>query len=317
MPKARNAACGRWCGILATGKGAAKSAAFVTRARRKTAWRSSSANRRRWSKPRRNGPLKLLLVDGSKSTGKLHSELFPRDDLKRREFEELLGALARAGLAEFEDRVFEKDGKLIPYRLVSLTSAGEAAAQANDIEFLMKEEIGEGAKRRRAKKRKAAAKRAPKRLTEDDVRIEKALRAWRLAEAKKRGVPAFRILTDQVLHTMAEDRPATDDDLLSISGVGLATVKKYGAEIIRIVSAGCEEVYGFFKALQGIARGDKFMPDVSAVADFVNGLGKRVIDFLAIIQFVPARTAGSVQMADDIAICFPSRVMISPCITCT
>jgi len=181
--------------------------------------------------------MKVLLVDGSKSTGKLHSELFPRDDLKRREFEELLGALARAGLAEFEDRVFEKDGKLIPYRLVSLTSAGEAAAQANDIEFLMKEEIGEAGKKRRAKKTKAA-KRAPKTLTEDEVRIEKALRAWRLAEAKKRGVPAFRILTDQVLHTMAEDRPATDDDLLSISGVGLATVKKYGAEIIRIVSAG-------------------------------------------------------------------------------
>jgi DNA topoisomerase-3 len=63
------------------------------------------------------------------------------------------------------------------------------------------------------------------------------LRAWRLAEAKKRGIPAFRILTDQVLAAMAEDRPATDEDLLAISGVGMATVKKYGAEIIRIVSA--------------------------------------------------------------------------------
>jgi superfamily II DNA helicase RecQ len=182
--------------------------------------------------------MKVLLSDVSKSTGKLHSELFPKDDMKRREFEELLAALARAGLAEFEDRVFEKDGKLIPYRMVSLTNAGEAAAQARDIEFLMKEEIGEAGKKSRAKKTKASAKAARNTLTEDDVRIEKALRAWRLAEAKKRGVPAFRILTDQVLHTMAEDRPANDDDLLSISGVGLATVKKYGAEIIRIVSAG-------------------------------------------------------------------------------
>ncbi len=180
---------------------------------------------------------KILLEDVSKSTGKLHAELFHRDDMKRREFEELLGAMARAGLAAFEDKVFEKDGKLIPYRLVALTSAGRAAAEANDIEFLMKEEIGEAGKKRRARKTKASAKRAPKTLTADETRIEKALRAWRLAEAKKRGIPAFRILTDQVLHVMAEDRPGNDEDLLSISGVGLATVKKYGAEIIRIVSA--------------------------------------------------------------------------------
>jgi superfamily II DNA helicase RecQ len=182
----------------------------------------------------------IALADGgAKSTGKLHAELFPRDELTRREFEELLGALARAALMQFEDRVFEKDGKQIPYRVASLTNAGLAAAVAGDAEFLMKEETGSAGKKTRGKrerKSKAVQKRAPKSISPVEAGIEKALRAWRLAEAKKRGIPAFRILTDQVLQTMAEDRPASDEDLLSISGVGLATVKKYGGDILRIVS---------------------------------------------------------------------------------
>ena len=40
-----------------------------------------------------------------------------------------------------------------------------------------------------------------------DARIEEALRGWRLAEAKRRGVPAFRIFSDRVLRVMATERP--------------------------------------------------------------------------------------------------------------
>jgi DNA topoisomerase-3 len=180
----------------------------------------------------------LSLSDGSaKSTGKFHAEICPREEMVRREFEGLLGALARAGLMQFEDKVFDKDGKQIPYRMVSLTNAGTAAAKARDAEFLMKEDVAAGGKKNRAKKKSAAKKRAPKTVSAVEAKAEKALRAWRLVEAKKRGIPAFRILTDQVLVAMAEDRPASDEDLLAISGVGMATVKKYGAEIIRIVNA--------------------------------------------------------------------------------
>ncbi len=183
----------------------------------------------------------IALADGSnRSTGKLFAELFPHEEVPRRHFEEILGALARAGLMEFEDKVFDKDGKQIPYRLASLTNAGLAAALAQDAEFLMKEEHGASGKKGRAKrerKTKSIQKSARKTHSAAEAGIEKALRAWRLAEAKKRGIPAFRILTDQVLHAMAEDRPASDEDLLSITGVGLATVKKYGTDILRIVSA--------------------------------------------------------------------------------
>ena len=42
-----------------------------------------------------------------------------------------------------------------------------------------------------------------------DSRLEETLRTWRLAEAKRRGVPAFRIFSDQVLKAVAAKRPAT------------------------------------------------------------------------------------------------------------
>jgi len=68
-----------------------------------------------------------------------------------------------------------------------------------------------------------------------DSRIEAALREWRMAEARRRRVPAFRIFSDRVLKTMASRRPGTARELLSISGIGMTTVERYGQQIYRIV----------------------------------------------------------------------------------
>src|SRR6266568_4551363 len=64
-----------------------------------------------------------LRAGGVKSTGKLHSELYPKGDMSRDAFEEVLGAMARAGLVRLSDAIFEKNGKQIPYRKVGLTRA--------------------------------------------------------------------------------------------------------------------------------------------------------------------------------------------------
>jgi DNA topoisomerase-3 len=68
--------------------------------------------------------------------------------------------------------------------------------------------------------------------------IEKALRDWRLGEAKRRGVPAFRILTDRALQAIAAQQPETTRELLEVPGVGLSIVEKYGARIFSIVAKG-------------------------------------------------------------------------------
>jgi DNA topoisomerase-3 len=65
--------------------------------------------------------------------------------------------------------------------------------------------------------------------------VEEALRAWRLAEARRRGVPAFRIFTDQALRGIAETRPASAAELLAIPGIGISAVEKYGRQIYRIL----------------------------------------------------------------------------------
>jgi DNA topoisomerase-3 len=173
-----------------------------------------------------------LQSGGTRATGRLHSELFPGNELSRDTFEEVLGGMARAGLVRLSDASFEKDGKTIPYRKVSLTREGQSFEEGTPIDFVMKE-TGKPARGKR--KRKSTAPSAkPSGIV--DSRIEKALRTWRLEEARRRGVPAFRILTDKVLRKIAITRPATSDELLAIPGIGLSTIEKYGPSIHRIMN---------------------------------------------------------------------------------
>ena len=169
----------------------------------------------------------------TKSTGRLHTELCPTTDLTRDAFEELLGAIARAGLLEHAEAVFEKDGKQIPYRTVTLTEEGMAIIDPADVELLIRDANRTAKTKPAGKARKKLS--ATKPTSAADTKVEQSLRAWRLAEAKKRGIPAFRILTDRVLREIASDRPTTDGELLSISGIGMATVEKYGKQLYRIV----------------------------------------------------------------------------------
>jgi DNA topoisomerase-3 len=60
------------------------------------------------------------------------------------------------------------------------------------------------------------------------------LKEWRLYLARKNHIPAFRILTDRVLNRIAAARPTTKEELLAISGVGEAILKKHGEKILSI-----------------------------------------------------------------------------------
>jgi superfamily II DNA helicase RecQ len=68
-----------------------------------------------------------------------------------------------------------------------------------------------------------------------DSPVEEALRGWRAKEAKKRGVPAFRILTDRTLVGLARARPSDETELLDVSGIGPAVVAKYGKALLAIL----------------------------------------------------------------------------------
>jgi DNA topoisomerase-3 len=120
------------------------------------------------------------------------------------------------------------------------------------IELLIKDTEPPSGKRKKKKTATASTsrKRAPKPKpatdpktsekgngtgSEAETREEAALRAWRLAEAKRRGVPAFRILSDRTLRALATSRPATSEDLLDVPGIGSSIMEKYGASIFRVL----------------------------------------------------------------------------------
>jgi superfamily II DNA helicase RecQ len=182
--------------------------------------------------------LAALRSGGSRPTGRLHTEVCPGAELSRDGFEDVLGALARAGLVRLSEEAFEKDGKQIPYRKASLVRSADSTAS---VEFVMKAAAATSLKRKRKKKGVSAApvpepsKPRKRKDAGQASRAEEALRAWRLGEAKRRRVPAFRILTDRALHAIAETRPETAAALLAIPGIGIHTVEKYGAQLYRIL----------------------------------------------------------------------------------
>jgi DNA topoisomerase-3 len=62
------------------------------------------------------------------------------------------------------------------------------------------------------------------------------LRAWRLQEAKKKRVPAFRVLTNRALVAIAEARPESSSALKSVAGVGPTVLRTYSATLVSLCS---------------------------------------------------------------------------------
>ncbi len=181
----------------------------------------------------------------ARSTGKLHSDLYPNGELSRDDFEEVLGAMARAELIALADAVFEMQGKKIPYRTASILPAGLAFQEGNAGGIVMRDAAAAPVSGKHAKGRTAAAS-SPKGRSgkagvespapEQQARLEQALRAWRLTEAKRRKMPAFRIFGDRTLRNIASSAPKTDSDLLAVPGIGMGTVEKYGAQIYHLIA---------------------------------------------------------------------------------
>jgi len=203
-----------------------------------------------------------LRAAGARSTGRLYAELFPHKEMSRDDFENLLGGMARAGIVRLEDAIFEKEGRQIPYRTTRLTQEGEQMDAKTSLNFFMKDSEPPATPRPRKRKPKgggAAGRMAgPEQMpahpsmpasptpapaaqsrrppgTPSDLVVEEALRAWRLAEARRLGIPAFRIFTDRTLSGLVKVRPKTSSEMLNVPGIGLRTADRYGSAIRRIL----------------------------------------------------------------------------------
>ena len=59
-----------------------------------------------------------------------------------------------------------------------------------------------------------------------------ALRAWRLEEARRQGLPPYVIFHDSTLLEVARQRPISLMSLAMIPGVGVTKLERYGSAII-------------------------------------------------------------------------------------
>ena len=67
--------------------------------------------------------------------------------------------------------------------------------------------------------------------------VSDALRAWRIEQARRRGVPPYVILHDRTLDAVASSLPRSRDELRSLPGIGPAKLDAFGDAILGLVAA--------------------------------------------------------------------------------
>ncbi len=190
--------------------------------------------------------LRELSKAPGKSTGKLHSELYPKQQLDRKELDALLDALCRAGYLTIESAVFRaEDGRDVAYRKAILTHEGREIDDGEELAGVRMRDI-EMANAGRSSNATAAYKRESRTkgpqvhstdmepFTEYQKRFDAALRAWRKEAAAELKQPAFCIFGDRVLRNIAVAGATNYEDLLQVHGLGKAKVDRWGESILRL-----------------------------------------------------------------------------------
>ncbi len=192
--------------------------------------------------------LRELSSAPARSTGKLYTELFPKDQIDRKEFDSLLDALSRAGYISIESATFTNpEGRDIAYRKAAATHEGrevEEGAPLINVQLRDTEMANAGRSTRDSSSSSATrAKRNADKAAEEEMQplsaaqkeAEAALKAWRREVAAELKQPAFCVFSDRVLRSIAREEPRSDADLLQISGVGNAKVERWGAAICNVL----------------------------------------------------------------------------------
>ncbi|GIH91370.1 ATP-dependent DNA helicase UvrD2 [Planobispora siamensis] len=65
-----------------------------------------------------------------------------------------------------------------------------------------------------------------------DEALLESLKTWRTSVAKEAKVPAYVVFTDVTLQAIAEKAPTSEQDLLSITGVGRVKLERYGDAVL-------------------------------------------------------------------------------------
>ena len=116
------------------------------------------------------------------------------------------------------------------YGILVITDAATAVLAGSRTVQLRKEP-------ERQARRPPRVARATAELPAADLGTFELLRAWRAAEAKEQGVPAYVVFHDATLREIATGRPTTLTQLGTVSGVGEAKLERYGASLLEALAA--------------------------------------------------------------------------------
>ncbi|MEV3997161.1 DNA helicase RecQ [Streptomyces halstedii] len=120
------------------------------------------------------------------------------------------------------------------YGTLVLTEAS-ATVLGREREVLLRKEPKQPTSRTSAKGDRKA-KQAPVDLPAEAVPVFEALRAWRAAQAKELGLPAYVIFHDATLREIAALRPVSLAELGGVSGLGEKKLATYGEGVLEVLA---------------------------------------------------------------------------------
>jgi DNA topoisomerase-3 len=187
--------------------------------------------------------LDLLRDRDGLSSGQLYRQVGEPVGLARSAFESLLDGLSRADLVDVRADSFEKDGRTIRFQRVWLARRSRLGRAGDVDEVRIVKTAARSRKTKRSTVRgrsttslRPAAPDPVSALDGDEVALFERLRAWRLDEARRRRVPAFRVLSDRTLAAICRARPVDDAELLEVAGIGPALLRKFGRKVLTVVN---------------------------------------------------------------------------------
>jgi ATP-dependent DNA helicase RecQ len=151
-------------------------------------------------------------------------------DLPLRAVGDLLEALADEGL--LLRRALDGPGS---GSILSLSEEGRRVMVEDPPVRLALPDLGGPARPAAARRSRRGAKPEVSAAGADPV-VAKRLRAWRLVEAKKRGIPAYAVFHDSTLEALAAMRPTSEAELSNVPGIGPGRIAKFGTELLGVLA---------------------------------------------------------------------------------
>jgi ATP-dependent DNA helicase RecQ len=121
------------------------------------------------------------------------------------------------------------------YGMLDLTQGSQDVLGRRREVMLRREPERPGRATRAARAAKAAGSTVAE-LPPEAAPVFERLRAWRAAEAKEQGKPAYVIFHDATLQQIATKSPATLAELGTVSGVGETKLARYGQQVLDVLA---------------------------------------------------------------------------------